>query len=118
MTDTTILHNKSCGSSRKALAWLQGQDGEVDVVEYLKAPLDRDGLGLLLDQLDGSPGDLVRHDKRFGELGLDPDAYTTREAVIDVLVEHPELMQRPVVVSGGRAVIARPPEETLERFFA
>jgi len=55
----------------------------------------------------------VRKDKRFGELGLKPDDYTTREAVIALLIEHPELMQRPIVIRAGRAVIARPPEKLL-----
>jgi arsenate reductase len=55
----------------------------------------------------------VRKDKRFGELGLKPDDCTTREAVIALLIEHPELMQRPIVIRAGRAVIARPPEKLL-----
>jgi arsenate reductase len=55
----------------------------------------------------------VRHDKRFGELGLKPDAYVTKDAVIDLLMMHPELMQRPIVMRAGRAIIARPPEKLL-----
>jgi arsenate reductase len=57
------------------------------------------------------PADLVRKDKRFKELGLDPEDYTTKAAVAALLLEHPELMQRPIVVRGKRAVIARPPEK-------
>ena len=60
------------------------------------------------------PAELVRKDKNFKALGLDPVAYTTREAVVDLLFEHPKLMQRPVVVKGARAVIARPSERVLE----
>jgi arsenate reductase len=55
----------------------------------------------------------VRKDKHFAELGLDPADYTTREAVIEVLLEHPRLMQRPIVVRGSRAVLARPSEKVL-----
>ena len=55
--------------------------------------------------------ELVRKDKRFEELKLKADDYVTKEAVISVLLEHPELMQRPVVIRGARAVIARPPEK-------
>jgi arsenate reductase len=55
----------------------------------------------------------VRKDKRFGELGLKPHDYTTPKAVIALLIEHPELMQRPIVIRAGRAVIARPPEKLL-----
>ena len=64
--------------------------------------------------LPDSPGELVRKDKNFAQLGLDADAYTTREAVVELLLEHPKLMQRPVVVAGDRAVIARPSEKVEE----
>ncbi len=61
--------------------------------------------------LDGPVADLVRKDKRFKELGLDPAAYTSKKAVVALLLEHPELMQRPIVIRGKRAIIARPPEK-------
>ena len=57
---------------------------------------------------------MVRKDKNFKELGLDPDDYVTDEAVVDLLLEHPQLMQRPILVRGDRAVIARPPDNALE----
>jgi len=116
MTEVTIFHNPRCSSSRTALDALQSAPVDVDVVEYLKTPLDRAGLERLLDQLESGPATLVRHDKRFGELGLDPDGYTSRAAVADLLVEHPELMQRPILVSGDRAVIARPAAEVVAGF--
>jgi arsenate reductase len=56
---------------------------------------------------------LVRNDKRFAELGLKAGDYVTKEAVIELLLKHPELMQRPIVMRAGRAVIARPPEKLL-----
>jgi arsenate reductase len=68
----------------------------------------------ILDLLPDPPADLVRKDKRFRELGLDPGAYETRDAVIEVLLAHPELMQRPVVVIGDRAILARPSDKALE----
>ena len=60
------------------------------------------------------PAELVRKDKKFKELGLNADAYVTRAAVVDLLLEHPVLMQRPVIVRDRRAVIARPSEKVLE----
>jgi arsenate reductase len=66
--------------------------------------------------LDTPVSDLVRKDKRFDELKLDSGNYVTREAVIDLLLKHPELMQRPIVSRAGRAVIARPAEK-LEALF-
>jgi arsenate reductase len=56
----------------------------------------------------------VRHDAHFKALGLDPAGYTTKRAVVDLLLEHPRLMQRPVIFRGERAVIGRPPERVLE----
>lgn len=61
--------------------------------------------------LDGPVADLVRKDKRFKELKLDPANYTDKKSVVALLLEHPELMQRPIVIRGKRAVIARPPEK-------
>ena len=87
---------------------------EFDVVEYLKTPPDRATLERILDHIPDPPADLVRKDKRFKELGLDEAKYRTREQVADLLVEHPELMQRPVVFRGERAIIARPSEKVLE----
>jgi arsenate reductase len=58
----------------------------------------------------------VRKDKNFTALGLDEADYQTREQVIDVLLAHPILMQRPIIIHGDRAVIARPAEKVLELF--
>jgi arsenate reductase len=89
---------------------------EFGVVQYLKEPPDRATYERMLDLLPDPPADLVRKDKRFQELGLDAADYQTREAVIEVLLEHPELMQRPVIFRGDRAVLARPSEKVLELF--
>jgi arsenate reductase len=117
MSPVVIYHNPNCSNSRRALAWLGEQGVDHEVVQYLKTPLTRNDLDALVTRLADAPADLVRHDKRFGELGLDPDAYGSKKAVVDLLVEHPELMQRPVVVDGDTAIIARPPEERLQAFF-
>jgi arsenate reductase len=87
---------------------------EFDAIEYLKKPLDRAGLERVLRLLGVAPAELVRKDKRFTELGLNADDYRTVEQVSTLLLEHPELMQRPVVISGERAIIARPGERVLE----
>ena len=71
-------------------------------------PLTREDLERFLDLLQGPPGELVRKDKNFKELGLDANDYSSGEAVIELLLAHPKLMQRPVVVKGDRAVLARP----------
>jgi arsenate reductase len=116
MPDITIYHNPKCSSSRTALGELRDRGLDLEVIEYLKTPPDRQGLETLLDILEDEPAALVRHDKRFAELELDPDDYTDRDAVVALLVEYPELMQRPILVRDGRAVIARPAAETVAAF--
>ena len=61
--------------------------------------------------LDGPVADLVRKDKRFKELGLIANDYAEKKAVVALLMKHPDLMQRPIVIRGKRAIIARPPEK-------
>ena len=109
-----MYHNPSCSKSRGALEILADEGVDHDVVEYLRAPPDRAALEHIVDTVDVPPGELVRQDRRFEELGLSASDYTTRGAVIELLLEHPELMQRPVIFRGERAVIARPSEKVLE----
>jgi arsenate reductase (glutaredoxin) len=108
MADVTILHNKNCSTSRHAMDEVVAAGVDADVVEYLKAPLDRAALEDLIAKLEDPVADLVRKDGFFKEQGLDSDDYTTPEAVIGLLLEHPRLMQRPVLVKGDRAIIGRP----------
>jgi arsenate reductase len=114
MERVTIYHNPVCGKSRGALEILRERGVAHDVIEYLATPPDRATLGRILALLPGPPAELVRKDKRFKELGLDEADYQTPEQVIALLLEHPELMERPVVIRGARAVIARPSERVLE----
>jgi arsenate reductase len=67
-----------------------------------------------MDLLPNPPADLVRKDKNFEALGLDANNYVTREAVIDLLLQHPVLMQRPIIIKGQKAVLARPSEKVVE----
>jgi arsenate reductase (glutaredoxin) len=80
----------------------------------LKHPPDRATLARILTMLESPPAELVRKDKRFAELGLKADDYLDRDSVIELLLKHPELMQRPIVIRGQRAIIARPGEKVLE----
>jgi arsenate reductase (glutaredoxin) len=113
MKKVTLYHNPGWGNSRGALELLRAQGVEFDIVEYLKTPLHRTTLERVLAMLDTPPADLVRKDRRFEELGLKATDYVTAAAVVELLLQHPELMQRPIVVKGGKAVIARPPERLL-----
>ncbi len=64
--------------------------------------------------LPNPPADLVRKDKNFESLGLEANQYVTTDTVIDLLLQHPVLMQRPVIIRGEKAVLARPAEKVLE----
>jgi arsenate reductase len=112
MERTTIYHNPACSHSRGALQLLQERGDDFDLIEYLKTPPTREALERVIGMLEGTPvADLVRKDKRFTELGLNEHDYLTTEAVVNLLLAHPELMQRPIIIRGGRAVIARPAEK-------
>ena len=89
---------------------------EFDVVQYLKNPLDRAALSALLAILENDASDLVRRDKYFSDLGLTDEDVAGPTEVVELLVAHPRLMQRPVVVRGDRAVISRPPKTVLSLF--
>jgi arsenate reductase len=111
MERITLYHNPACGDSRGALELLRTREVDFDTIEYLKHHPTREALDKIVDLLDVPVADLVRKDKRFKELGLDAAAYTDKKSVVALLLKHPELMQRPVVIKGKRAIIARPPEK-------
>jgi len=93
---------------------LRARDVEFDVIEYLKTPPSQTDLENFLEMLPNEPHELVRKDKRFRELGLNADDYKTKEAVVQILIKHPALMERPVIIQGNKAVIARPSDKVEE----
>ncbi len=110
MTDIRLLHNPKCSKSRQALELIEASGAEPDVVRYLDTPPSRDELEFIVDHLDVEPAKLVRKDPYFKELGLDAADYVERDAVVQLLVEHPRLMERPIAIVGDRAVLGRPPD--------
>jgi arsenate reductase len=114
MEPMRVYFNPSCSKARGAVEILRERGIELDIVEYLKQPPSRVDLERIVDAISDPPAALVRHDKRFAELGLEASAYETKAQVVALLLEHPELMERPVVFRGDRALIARPSERVLE----
>jgi arsenate reductase len=108
MSDLTLLHNPACSTSRSALEEVKAAGADAEVVQYLKTPLDRAQLLELTGKLEDPAADLVRKDGFFKEQGLKAEDYVTPETVADLLVQHPRLMQRPVLAKGDRAIIGRP----------
>lgn len=115
MSDTvTIYHNPRCSKSRQTLELLESEGVIPNIVKYLETPPDAATLGKLLDMLGLQPRDLMRKtEAEYSELKLDNPALT-REQLIQVMVEHPRLIERPIVVSNGKAALGRPPEKVLD----
>lgn len=108
----TIYHNPRCSKSREALELLQqftaSRDIALDVIDYQQTPLSQAQLSRLRQQLGAEAGDMVRaNEEEFAALDLhDADA----DGVLTALAAHPKLLQRPIVIAGDAAIIARPPE--------
>ncbi|QNM96857.1 arsenate reductase (glutaredoxin) [Chitinimonas koreensis] len=114
---TTIYHNPRCSKSRETLALLAERGVEPEVVLYLDAPPDAATLETLLAQLGfDDPRQLMRtKEAEYAELGLD-DPQLGRAALLAAMAAHPRLIERPIVVKDGRAVLGRPPENVLGLF--
>ena len=114
MTDIVIYHNPLCGTSRNALAMIRNAGIEPHVVEYLKTPPSRALLVQLMDRAGITPRALLREKGTpFAELGLG-DETLTDDALIDAMMEHPVLINRPLVVSPLGVKLCRPSEEVLD----
>jgi arsenate reductase len=110
----TIYHNPACGTSRNTLALIRAQGVEPRVIEYLKTPPSRDELVALVGKLGTGPRPLLRErGTPYAELGLDDPALSD-DALIDAIVAHPILMNRPVVVTPRGAKLCRPAETVLD----
>ncbi|MAZ03569.1 MAG: arsenate reductase (glutaredoxin) [Sneathiella sp.] len=109
-----IFHNPRCSKSRQTLALLQEKGIEPSVTEYLTSPPSRDRLAEILEMLDMQPRDLMRKgETEYKENNLG-DAALSNDALIKAMVDHPKLIERPIVIANGKARIGRPPESVLE----
>jgi arsenate reductase (glutaredoxin) len=109
----TIYHNPRCSKSRRTLALLREHGIEPRIVDYLATPPDATTLRALLTKLGMCARDLLRRGElAYGELSLD-DPSLGDDAIVQAMVEHPILIERPIVVSSRGAVLGRPPENVL-----
>ncbi len=114
MTDITIYHNPACGTSRNTLALIRNSGAEPKVVEYLKTPPGKEQLQQLLAAMGLSARALLRQKGTpYEELGLG-DPKWTEDELVDFMVQHPILMNRPVVVTPLGAKLCRPSELVLD----
>lgn len=114
MTAITIYHNPACGTSRNVLGMIRNSGVEPTVIEYLKAPPDRETLHALLAAMDMPVRELLREKGTpYAELELG-DSTLTDEQLIDAIIAHPILMNRPVVVTPLGTRLCRPSETILD----
>lgn len=109
----TIYHNPACGTSRNTLELIRATGVEPEVIHYLETPPSRDELVSLIQRMGISPRDLLRQKGTpYAELGLG-DSYLTDDQLIDAMMDHPILINRPIVVAPKGARLCRPSEEVL-----
>ncbi|MGE0174167.1 MAG: arsenate reductase (glutaredoxin) [Oligoflexales bacterium] len=110
MSKFTIYHNPRCSKSRQTLELLRENGVEPQIVEYLKTPFTKSALQDLLTKLGCKPSEILRN--------KEPDAANLKgendTAILNAMVKNPVLVERPIVVSGSKAVVGRPPENVLK----
>ena len=111
-----IYHNPRCSKSRQTLQILQEHGVDAEIREYLKTPPHRETLESVLAMLKMEPRDLMRKgENEYKEAGLD-NQELSREQLIQAMLDHPKLIERPIVIHNGRAALGRPPESVLDLF--
>ena len=116
MNNTLIYHYPHCSKSCETLRLLKEKGIEPIVIEYIKAPPDMETLMHLLQMLNLAPRELMRHkEEKFQTLKLDNPRLSDQE-LIQAMILHPCLIERPIVVHGNKAAVGRPPEAVLALF--
>jgi arsenate reductase (glutaredoxin) len=114
MNKVTIYHNPSCGTSRNTLAMIRASGVEPEVIEYLKNPPTREKLVELISRMGITARELLRQKGTpYNELELDNN-HLTQNALIDAMMQHPVLINRPIVVTSKGVKLCRPSELVLE----
>lgn len=111
MKKVSIVHNPRCSKSRETLKIIESRNFEVEIIDYLHGGLNEELLTKIITQL-GVPAQEVLRTKEDEFKTLDIDLHNQKE-VIRALLEHPKLLERPIVIRGERALIARPPEKVI-----
>ena len=105
----TIYHNPRCRKSREGLAIIEASGQDFEIVKYLDEPLTADALAGIISKLGIAPIDLVRKNEAIWK--SDYKGKTLSDAqIIDAMVQHPKLIERPIVINNTKAVVGRPPE--------
>ncbi len=108
-----ILHNPRCSKSRQGLALLESTGQPFEVVKYLETPLNVETLKEIISKLGISPIELVRTNEAIWKSDYKGKTLSDDE-IINAMITHPKLIERPIVIKGNKAVIARPAEKIME----
>lgn len=113
MKKVQILHNPRCGKSREALKLLQDNDCEIEIIEYLKQIPTKKELKTILEKLGLNAFDIVRKKESIFLEKFKNKTFTNDEW-IQIMIENPILIERPIVIDGYKAIVGRPPELVIE----
>lgn len=114
MNDTRLYHNPRCSKSRDTLELLRERGIEPTIIYYLDTPPSAEELRALLAMMESSARELLRTgESEYAKLGL-ADAGKSEEQLVEAMANHPRLIERPIFVHAGRAVLGRPPERVLD----
>ncbi len=109
MEKIKVFHNNRCSKSRQALALVRDISEDIEVIEYMNSGISKEALRTMLNQLNMAPLELMRKgeaDYKEHVRGKD----LTEDQLLDLMLQYPKLIERPVVVQNGKAIVARPPE--------
>jgi len=106
---TIILHNPSCSKSRQGVAYLEEKNVDFEIHNMIKQPIDKKQLKEVLNQLQMTAGELIRKKDAFFKENFN-DKDLTEEDYLNIMVENPRLIERPIIIKDGKAVIGRPTE--------
>ena len=109
-----IFHNSRCSKSRQALQILQDSNCDIEIINYLETDLDMTLIKDVLNKLSLKPRDILRtNEQDYKDNNLKEDGLSDDD-LIDYMIKHPKLIERPIVIRGHKAVLGRPPENVLE----
>lgn len=109
---TIIFHNTRCSKSRDAMNYLEGQNCEIEVIDYLKG-ISKEQLTEVINLIGIKPEELVRKNESIFKENYKEQSFTDDEW-IDLMVKHPVLIERPIVIQNGKAVIGRPIQRVID----
>ncbi|UCS91614.1 arsenate reductase (glutaredoxin) [Echinicola marina] len=114
MSKVKVYHNPRCGKSRNSLKLVQEQipEDEVEIIKYLETPPSRAELKSILGKLGIKAEELIRENEQVWKESYKGKSFSEDE-LVEIMVENPILIERPIVVKGNKAVIGRPPENVL-----